>query len=871
ESDTATPYAFRLLNVDAAPRLTWDLPVSTNIPPRETRIYRFAGAVGQRVDARSQPEESAVNGHWTIYDPYNSAVGTWYWYGDFYSYWPSQQLRFGLSSSRDYTLVVNSYETTNRVFSATLRLGNHAPVIGAVPNATINELASYSATVTASDPEAPNDQIRFSLGGVVPAGAAIGAASGQFTWTPTEAQGPGVYPITVVVTDDGIPPLSSSQVFNITVLEANLPPVWGALADQLVDEGGTLSINLPTLPATDPDLPAQTLSRSLVSGPAGLTVSAAGVLAWAPGETFGGTTNLVTVAVTDNGSPALSATNSFRIVVREVNQAPLFPAVPDQIGSAVSAFTMTLVATDADVPLQTLTFSLVSGSSAVSVLPSGVLSMLGNSSLAGTTNIVVVKVADNGVPSLSVTNTFRIRVPLGNQPPVLPLIADQTVNELVALNLTVAATDADLPAQTLTRTLVSGPAGLILTPAGALTWTPGETFGGTTNLVIVKVTDSGVPTLSATNSFRIIVREVNQPPLFPPVPDQIGSITTGFSLTLPVTDPDLPAQILTYAILSGPPGVTITPTGVLSLTPTAALAGTTNVVTVRVTDNGVPPLSVTNSFRIIFPPANRPPVLPLIADQTVDELVAVNLTVAATDPDLPAQTLSHMLVGGPAGLTLTVAGALNWTPSETQGGTTNLVTVKVIDNGVPALSATNSFRIIVREVNRVPVLPVIVDQTAPALAPYALTLGTTDPDLPAQTLTHGLVSGPAGLTVSGPGVIAWTPTVAQVGTTNLVTVKVTDNGVPALSATNSFRVIVRPGNQLPVLPLIADQTVNELVALNLTVPATDSDLPAQVLTRALVSGPVGLTVSPAGALAWTPDETFGGTTNLVTVKVTDSG
>jgi hypothetical protein len=40
------------------------------------------------------------------------------------------------------------------------------------------------------------------------------------------------------------------------------------------------------------------------------------------------------------------------------------------------------------------------------------------------------------------------------------------------------------------------------------------------------------------------------------------------------------------------------------------------------------------------------------------------------------------------------------------------------------------------------------------------------------------------------GVIAWTPTSAQAGSTNTVLVKVTDSGTPTLSATNTFKVVV---------------------------------------------------------------------------------
>ena len=57
--------------------------------------------------------------------------------------------------------------------------------------------------------------------GSVPAGAAIDPVSGVFTWTPTEAQGPGVYTFDVVVTDNGTPAASDSETITVTVGEVN--------------------------------------------------------------------------------------------------------------------------------------------------------------------------------------------------------------------------------------------------------------------------------------------------------------------------------------------------------------------------------------------------------------------------------------------------------------------------------------------------------------------------------------------------------------------------------------------------------------------------------------------------------------------------
>jgi len=70
--------------------------------------------------------------------------------------------------------------------------------------------------------------------------------------------------------------------------------------------------------ATDPDLPVQTLTFSLLAGaPAGAEIDAtSGHFGWTPGPVAAPTTNAFTVSVTDHGSPAQTANRSFNIVVQ---------------------------------------------------------------------------------------------------------------------------------------------------------------------------------------------------------------------------------------------------------------------------------------------------------------------------------------------------------------------------------------------------------------------------------------------------------------------------------------------------------------------------------------------------------------------------
>src|SRR5439155_40106 len=132
-------------------------------------------------------------------------------------------------------------------------------------------------------------------------------------------------------------------------------------------------------------------------------------------------------------------------------------------------------------------------------------------------------------------------------------------------------------------------------------------------------------------------------------------------------------------------------------------------------------------------------------DQTVAELNTLTVTNAASDADLPANTLTFSLVSAPAGVNLDPSsGVLSWTPTEAQGSSTNLITVRVTDNGAPPLSDTKSFTVVVTEANSAPVLTVPTGQTVAELSTLTVTNTASDPDLPANTLTFSLVSAPAG-------------------------------------------------------------------------------------------------------------------------------
>jgi len=303
------------------------------------------------------------------------------------------------------------------------------------------------------------------------------------------------------------------------------------------------------------------------------------------------------------------------------------------------------------------------------------------------------------LPPATPEATTTTAASVNTAPTILP-IADVTINENDTFSFTPTALDTDVPRQTLTFSLLSAPAGATINSATGLTqWQTGEAQGGTTNLFVIMVSDNGSPSLSATQSFNVIVRDVNSPPFFinPPTVlaiDQGGTL----SYTIAAGDPDIPAQQLTWQLGPGAPSaMSIDPaTGLLTWTPSTNQPGS-YPVTVIVTDNGIPNLSASVTFLAVIREVNHPPVVATVPTQATLVGVTLFVTNSATDPDLPAETITFTLApGAPRGAVINrTNGVFVWTPSSDYAHTTNSVTVRATDNGVPSLTGSQSFLIIV--------------------------------------------------------------------------------------------------------------------------------------------------------------------------------
>jgi hypothetical protein len=233
--------------------------------------------------------------------------------------------------------------------------------------------------------------------------------------------------------------------------------------------------------------------------------------------------------------------------------------------------------------------------------------------------------------------------------------------------------------------------------------------------------------------------------------------------------------------------------------------------------------------------SNSPPTIAFKGDVTVNEGDTVLVTPVVADTDVPAQTLTFSLLpGAPAGVVVdSTSGQVRWVTAKGSGGTTNRIGVVVTDNGFPPLSATGFVRVIVQSVNTAPYLAPISNYTINEGFLLRITNSATDFDIPKQTFAWSLDAGsPNGAAIDpATGIFTWRPSDIQGPSTNVIKVIVTDNGVPPLSTTQQFTVIVR--DTVPDLNLSIGTTnlmVNESNSVSIVL---GSSLPLTQLTVTL--------------------------------------
>jgi uncharacterized repeat protein (TIGR01451 family) len=220
----------------------------------------------------------------------------------------------------------------------------------------------------------------------------------------------GSYAFYSVATDNAgnLQPTPAAAQAQTSVSATSNPPTLTLGPNLVLNAGDTLNFFAQGQNGTPP------LNYALLSGtPAGVLITpTTGGITWHTSPSDGGTTNTITVSVSDSSSPALSATNSVQVIIRAVNTAPQLAAIPNFTIKEGQPLLITNLATDADLPPQTLTFTLGPGAPAAATIDpsSGVFSWVPSFHDGPSTNFITVVVMDNGLPPMSDSQTFTVVV-----------------------------------------------------------------------------------------------------------------------------------------------------------------------------------------------------------------------------------------------------------------------------------------------------------------------------------------------------------------------------------------------------------------------------------------------------------------------------
>ena len=161
-------------------------------------------------------------------------------------------------------------------------------------------------------------------------------------------------------------------------------------------------------------------------------------------------------------------------------------------------------------------------------------------------------------------------------------------------------------------------------------------------------------------------------------------------------------------------------------------------------------------------PGNLAPVITSSPVTNATDGVAYSYQVQATDPE--GGSLSYSLPTKPSGMTISGSGLVQWNPSSAGS---EAVIVRVTDD---KSKFTDQAYTITVAVNLAPVITSSPVTTGTQTVAYQYQVQANDPE--GGSLIYSLPTNPTGMTISGSGLIQWTPSSAG---SESVVVRVTDN------------------------------------------------------------------------------------------------
>ncbi len=465
----------------------------------------------------------------------------------------------------------------------------------------------------------------------LPDGAQWDEISGTVTWTPTLLQS-GTYTLDCGVSDGSF---EDVQQLVIEVLENDVDPVLDPVGNIGVDEGELLSVSLI---AVDPSSGGRVLF-SEVGLPVGAELFEGGLLYYEPGYDASGSYDVTVTATDGTGN---TDTETFTLTVNDINR-PVEIVLSDFGGAEVGQLVVVEVtATDPDGDDVTLSAGNMPVGAVFSAAD-GIMRWTPTQSGLWT----VLFVGDDG--NVGGADSAEIIIYIGdvNRPPVLDPVGAVIVREGEQVAITITASDPD-DGDKVTIAVPNLPAGSSLSQSGdnpvtaTISYLPGYNRQGVFNIKVEASDDDAEP-LTVSQRFKLRVEDVDVAPRF--TGDLAGSgvleieVNEGDTLNLRLTASDAGGDALTYGVLNLPLGARVVPgsTDELVYTPGYDVVGHGGATTqkrikieVTVSDGSQ---VVGRGVTLVVNDTNRPPRIPTLEDQLVDEGKLITFQVNAIDPD----------------------------------------------------------------------------------------------------------------------------------------------------------------------------------------------------------------------------------------------
>jgi len=725
------------------------------------------------------------------------------------------------------------------------------PVMNVIALKMVDEQQELSFTVSASDPDAEDQDKLVYTTSNLPEGARFNADSLRFTWIPTYEQSGEYNDITFTVRDEA--GLQDTKSTTITVNHVNRPPVLTEIQAQKVDENSILNF---TLLGSDPDKEDQDkLQYSISELPAGAVLEG-NTFTWTPTYEQSGTYP-VEYILSDG---RLSDTKSTTITVNHINRPPVIEPIEAQTVDEGQLLEFKVVGNDPDP--EDIGKWVIS----VAQLPPGAQFVPETATFTWTPDFdqagtYTVEFSNTDEQGLSAAQTVQITVNHVNRTPVFNPLAAQTVDENFPLNISIPpGEDPDVEdAQKLTYSVQNLPEGATFDDVNlTLSWTPNFEQSGAYEVQFT-CTDGE---FTVNQPLQINVTHVNRPPAIEAIGDQSIDENDKLVISINYQDPDQEDEgKLVLSASNLPTGANFVATqSEITWTPTFEQAGLYQQINVTVAD----PSGLTDAqiFNITVTNVNRAPSLQAVEKLTVSENEMLTYQFSGSDPDAEDEgKLTYYSENLPNGATIDpTTGTLTWTPNYIQAGNYN-INIELKDAG--GLSASTSVSVEVSNVNRPPVMQSVEDQSVNENNTLSLAISVSDEDSDDQ-LRFSSENLPSGAVLNAEsGTMQWTPNYDQAGDYT-VTVKVSDSEA---EDSQTFNIKVNNVNRVPVIEVSGTTTVTlgETIELNFTATDPDNDN----LSYESSDLPQGAMLdSNSGRFTWKPEPDQIGSYSF-TVRVTD--